>query len=118
MGEGDVQLPSAGDPSGIATLRRIKAWEERVNQVLQEKVAALEGESLEKEVKYRRLVSLCTKVPVEKVDGVSVHRHIYTHTLLLSRYLSDPCVESCATLTGRCWITSLPLSSQMDPLWI
>lgn len=67
----DIPLPERGSEGSLARLRRIKAWEERMARVLEDKLSALEGESADKAVKYRKLVSMCTKVPVEKVDGVS-----------------------------------------------
>jgi regulatory protein SWI6 len=67
----DIPLPERGSEGSLARLRRIRAWEERIGRVLEDKLFALEGESADKAVKYRRLVSLCTKVPVDKVDGVS-----------------------------------------------
>lgn len=67
----DIGLPAPGSAGAVTSLRRMRDWEQRVAQVLEERTHALEGEGLEKELKYRRLVSLCTKVPVEKVDGVS-----------------------------------------------
>jgi regulatory protein SWI6 len=67
----EATLPAQGDRNALITLRRMKLWEDRISQVLQERISKLESESLDKEVKYRKLVSLCTKVPVDKVDGVS-----------------------------------------------
>lgn len=72
-----VALPIPGAIDDVAALRRMRDWEQRVAQVLEERIQALEGEGLEKELKYRRLVSLCTKVPVEKVDGVSLFHQDY-----------------------------------------
>lgn len=67
----DIGMPAHGSVDSVTTLRRMRDWEQRAAQVLEQRTQALEGEGLEKELKYRRLVSLCTKVPVEKVDGVS-----------------------------------------------
>jgi len=68
----DIPLPSSGEPNAVVTLRRRRDWETRISQVLEQRVKSLEGEGLDKELKYRRLVSVCTKVPVDKVDGVSL----------------------------------------------
>jgi hypothetical protein len=67
----EFSLPPLGDPNAVSTLRRRREWETRMAQVMDLRVKSLEGEGLDKELKYRRLVSVCTKVPVEKVDGVS-----------------------------------------------
>ena len=72
LGSGEeIPLPERGSEGSLARLRRIRAWEERIGRVLEDRLFALEGESANKAVQYRRLVSLCTKVPVDKVDGVS-----------------------------------------------
>jgi len=64
-------MPERGDEEALVKLRRLAMWEDRMVEVIEERMRALEGESADKAVKYRRLVSLCTKVPVEKVDSVS-----------------------------------------------
>ena len=68
----DVPLPDRGEEEAVVKLRRLAVWEDRMATVLEERMRTLEGESADKAVKYRRLVSLCTKVPVEKVDSVSL----------------------------------------------
>ncbi len=68
---GDIPLPERGDEGALVQLRRVGVWEDRVSKILEERITALEGESLDRAVKYRKLVALCAKVPVEKVDGVS-----------------------------------------------
>jgi hypothetical protein len=68
----EVSLPPRGEDNALKRLRRINKWEDRMSVVLQDKLQSLEGESADKAVKYRRLVSLCTKVPQDKVDEVSL----------------------------------------------
>ena len=72
-----IPIPPAGEQGESQKLKRLAIWEERMAEVLEDKIKALEGETADKAVKYRKLVSLCTKVPVEKVDGVSC-QHICT----------------------------------------
>lgn len=66
----DIGLPERGAEGSLTQLRRIAMWEDRISSLLESRIQALQGESAEKAVKYRRLVGLCTKVPVDKVDGV------------------------------------------------
>jgi ankyrin repeat protein len=66
-----VEDPPRGSEGALVKLRRVAMWEDRVSGLLEERIRSLQGESTDKAVKYRRLVSLCTKVPVDKVDGVS-----------------------------------------------
>lgn len=88
VGGVDIGMPAHGSVDAVTNLRRMRDWEQRAAQVLEERTQALEGEGLEKELKYRRLVSLCTKVPVEKVDSVSPYLSrlvLEQLTLMLSR---------------------------------
>jgi hypothetical protein len=80
-------------------------WEDRLEKVLQDRTRALEGDTTERAVKYRRLVSLCTKVPVDKVDGVSA---VYSANAL--RVVANDWV--------RCWRALLQQSSLMDRVWM
>lgn len=66
-----VEDPPRGSEGALVKLRRLAMWEDRVSGLLEERIRSLQGESTDKAVKYRRLVSLCTKVPLDKVDGVS-----------------------------------------------
>ena len=67
----DIPLPQKGEPDSAKRLKRLGMWEDRMSAVLEDRIKSLEGETADKAVKYRKLVSLCTKVPVDKVDGVS-----------------------------------------------
>ncbi|OCF37625.1 hypothetical protein I316_00752 [Kwoniella heveanensis BCC8398] len=66
----DIKLPERGEEGALVRLRRIVLWEDRVTKVLEDRINTLQGEGMDKAVQYRKLVSLCTKVPVEKVDGM------------------------------------------------
>ncbi|ORX33493.1 hypothetical protein BD324DRAFT_639565 [Kockovaella imperatae] len=64
-----IPLPMHGEADAVMRLKRLNLWEDRMCEVLEDRIKSLEGETADKAVKYRKLVSLCTKVPVEKVDG-------------------------------------------------
>ncbi|KAI9635520.1 transcription factor [Dioszegia hungarica] len=66
----EIALPNRGEEGALVQLRRMALWEDRVAAVLQDRIDALQGQGADKAVKYRRLVSLCTKVPVDRVDGM------------------------------------------------
>jgi regulatory protein SWI6 len=66
-----IVIPERGQPGSLERLRRMNMWEDRISRVLEDRMKSLEGDSAERAIKYRKLVSLCTKVPVERVDGVS-----------------------------------------------
>jgi len=71
---GEMPLPMRGEEGALIKLRNLSLWEDRIGEVLEDRTRASEGENADKAVKYRRLVSLCTKVPVDKVDSVSFYR--------------------------------------------
>jgi len=81
----EVPIPNAGEEDALVKLRRLAIWEDRMAAVLEERMRAVEGASADKAVKYRRLVSLCTKVPVEKVDSVS-HPLIQWNLVLIGSF--------------------------------
>jgi hypothetical protein len=79
----EFPMPSSDEANAVVTLRRRRDWETRIHRVLEQRVKSLEGEGLDKELKYRRLVSVCTKVPVDKVDAVSL---AFTPTRIMADY--------------------------------
>ncbi|KIR54440.1 transcription factor [Cryptococcus gattii Ru294] len=66
----DITLPERDDPECLVKLRRMALWEDRIAEVLEDKIRAMEGEGVDRAVKYRKLVSMCAKVPVDKVDSM------------------------------------------------
>lgn len=64
-----AELPDS--ETDVATLRRLHAWEDRAARLLEERAEQLEGGGGEKAVQYRKVIALCAKVPVDKVDDVS-----------------------------------------------
>ncbi|KZP01441.1 apses-domain-containing protein [Calocera viscosa TUFC12733] len=64
----DPPQPMGDNAATLVKLRRMKAWSARVEQILAERMKRLQGAGAEKEVQCKRIVSLCTKVPVEEVE--------------------------------------------------
>ncbi|EJU03812.1 apses-domain-containing protein [Dacryopinax primogenitus] len=64
----DPPIPSGDSTATLVKLRRIKTWSARVEQILSERIRRLQGAGAYKEVQCKRIVSLCTKVPVEEVE--------------------------------------------------
>lgn len=67
----EIPVPERGEENALVKLRQLALWEDRIAQVLEDRIQSLQGESAEKAVNYRRIVGHCTKVPIDKVDGVS-----------------------------------------------
>lgn len=67
-----ASLPSDNSGETLVLLRRIKAWQSRIDAVLTERMVELRERNAEKELQCRQVVSICADVPLEKVDDVSV----------------------------------------------
>ena len=78
-GSDGVPIPQKGEEDLMMRVKRQSLWEDRMAQVLEDKIQGLEGETADKAVKYRKLVSLCTKVPVDKVDNVRSRQCSWSH---------------------------------------
>lgn len=64
------QLPSANTLDCLVKLRKMKAWQSRLDTTLSERLANLKERNTEKELQYKQIVSLCTGVALEHVDEV------------------------------------------------
>ena len=68
----DPPIPAVGEAGALTQLRRLAMWEDRMAKLLEERAAELEGDGADRAVKYRKVIALCAKVPVEQVDDVSI----------------------------------------------
>nr|XP_018265799.1 uncharacterized protein I303_02173 [Kwoniella dejecticola CBS 10117]OBR87957.1 hypothetical protein I303_02173 [Kwoniella dejecticola CBS 10117] len=66
----EIALPERGAEGALIKLRRINMWEDRISAVLNDKIHNLEKSNLGKVFEYKKLISLTTKVPIDKVDGM------------------------------------------------
>ncbi|KAL0575971.1 transcriptional regulator swi6 [Marasmius crinis-equi] len=66
----DPPIPTTNTIEGLIKLRRIKMWQARMEELMEERLRGLRGASAEKEYMCRRIVSLCTGVPVDKVEDM------------------------------------------------
>ncbi|WWC87167.1 uncharacterized protein L201_002053 [Kwoniella dendrophila CBS 6074] len=64
----EIQLPERGEENSLIKLRRINLWEDRIYNLLSNKIEILENQNIGKTFKYKKLISLSTKVPIDKVD--------------------------------------------------
>ncbi|KAK6904056.1 hypothetical protein I203_107570 [Kwoniella mangroviensis CBS 8507] len=69
-----IQFDSTGgtntNTDSLIKLRRINLWQDRILSLLNDNIQNLENQNFEKNFRYRKLISLSTKVPVDKVDGM------------------------------------------------
>ena len=69
--EVDPTVPVGDSVATLIRLRRLKMWHSRVEQLMETRMRSLEGASAEKEFQCKKIVALCTGVPIDKVEEVS-----------------------------------------------
>ncbi|PFH51766.1 hypothetical protein AMATHDRAFT_141694 [Amanita thiersii Skay4041] len=66
--EPEPPVPTADTVASLIRLRRLKMWHMRTEQLVQERLLSLQGASAEKEYQCKKIVSLCTGIPIDKVE--------------------------------------------------
>lgn len=69
--EPDPTLPPHDNVQTLVRLRRMKMWHDRMEEIMEQRMKGLRGASAEKEFMCRRIIALCTGVPVDKVEEVT-----------------------------------------------
>lgn len=69
--EPEPQIPMTDNPASLIKLRRQKMWHVRTEESIRERLQSLQGASAEKEYQCKKIVSLCTGIPVDKVEEVT-----------------------------------------------
>lgn len=67
----DPTVPLGDSAAALVRLRRMKMWYARVEQLLETRMRSLQGASAEKEFQCKKIVALCTGVPIDRVEEVS-----------------------------------------------
>lgn len=69
----DPPIPPPGNDTlaTLVRLRRLKMWHTRIEELVKERMDATRGAGAEKEFQCKKIVSLCTGVPVDRVESVS-----------------------------------------------
>lgn len=71
--ETDPPLPAGDTVQSLVKLRRLKMWHDRMEEIMEQRMRGLRGASAEKEFMCRKIIALCTGVPVDKVEEVRAH---------------------------------------------
>ena len=64
-------VPATDTVESLIRLRRLKMWHERVEKLMEDRLRLLQGASAEKEFQCKKIVALCTGVPLDKIEDVS-----------------------------------------------
>jgi regulatory protein SWI6 len=63
-------LPAGDSVTSLIRLRRMKMWHVRMETLVRQRLESLRGTSAEREFQCKKIVALCTGVPVDKVEEV------------------------------------------------
>ncbi|CAE7228640.1 unnamed protein product [Rhizoctonia solani] len=68
----DPPIPAPGGDTivTLVRLRRLKMWHSRIEELVRERMDATRGAGAEKEFQCKKIVSLCTGVPVDRVESM------------------------------------------------
>lgn len=72
----DSEPPIPGGGDSVATLirlRRMKIWHQRMEDLVKARLKSLQGASAEKEYQCKKIIALCTGIPIDKVEEVSCY---------------------------------------------
>lgn len=69
--DSEPALPTTDTVSSLIKLRRLKLWHTRIEDLVKARLKGLQGASAEKEYQCKKIVALCTGIPIDKVEEVS-----------------------------------------------
>lgn len=61
-------LPTGESVTSLIRLRRMKMWHVRMEALVRQRLESLRGASAEREFQCKKIVALCTGVPIDKVE--------------------------------------------------
>lgn len=68
--ETDPTIPLSDSVASLVRLKRMQMWQVRMEELVAERMKNLKGTSAEKEFQCKKIVALCTGVPIDKVEEV------------------------------------------------
>ena len=68
--DAEPPVPAQDSVASLIKLRRMKMWHERTEWMMDARLRSLQGASAEKEFQCKKIVALCTGVPIDKVEEV------------------------------------------------
>jgi len=69
--DSEAPLPAQDLVASLIKLRRMKMWHVRMEELINARLKSLQGASAEKEYQCKKIVALCTGLPLDKVEDVS-----------------------------------------------
>jgi regulatory protein SWI6 len=74
--DSEPPMPTTDSVAGLIRLKRLKAWNMRMEEMMAARLKSLQGASAEKEFQCKKIVALCTGIPIDNVEEVSNCLHI------------------------------------------
>ncbi|KAF8548942.1 apses-domain-containing protein [Imleria badia] len=68
--ETEPPIPTTDSIASLIRLRRLNMWQMRMEELMEARLKSLQGASAEKEYQCKRIVALCTGIPVDKVEDM------------------------------------------------
>ncbi|GLB41922.1 putative ankyrin repeats [Lyophyllum shimeji] len=68
--DAEPPIPTGDSVANLIRLRRLKMWHLRMEELMQARLKTLQGASAEKEYQCKKIVALCTGIPIDKVEDM------------------------------------------------
>ncbi|KAF8074853.1 transcription factor [Lyophyllum atratum] len=68
--DAEPPIPTGDSVANLIRLRRLKIWHLRMEELMKARLKTLQGASAEKEYQCKKIVALCTAIPIDKVEDM------------------------------------------------
>lgn len=68
--DAEPPMPTGDSVASLIRLRRLKMWHLRMEELMKARLKSLQGASAEKEYQCKKIVALCTSIPIDKVEDM------------------------------------------------
>ncbi|XP_006461892.1 hypothetical protein AGABI2DRAFT_71368 [Agaricus bisporus var. bisporus H97] len=68
--DAEPPIPTGDSAATLVRLRRMKIWHQRMEDLVKARLTSLQGASAEKEYQCKKIVALCTGIPIDKVEDM------------------------------------------------
>jgi len=68
--ETEPPIPTTDSVASLIRLTRLKMWHLRMEQLMEARLRSLQGASAEKEYQCKKIVAVCTGIPIDKVEDM------------------------------------------------
>jgi hypothetical protein len=89
--DAEPPIPMNDSVASLIRLRRLKMWHLRMEELMKTRLKSLQGASAEKEYQCKKIVALCTGIPIDKVEDVSTPLSHDSHILMFGVFAFCRC---------------------------